>query len=119
MATFFGATPVIAGATSFPEHYSFKTLSKIPVCLLRPSGSIGASTGITFRRRVAFNTDHRGAKVMAASTTETEKLGIKIVSNPTESKLSDLGVRSWHKLISLSLWLVFLYSHLKNLLQLK
>ncbi|XP_047978186.1 uncharacterized protein LOC125220092 [Salvia hispanica] len=29
--------------------------------------------------------------------TETEKLGIKIVKNPPESKLSELGVRSWPK----------------------
>ncbi|KAL8482335.1 hypothetical protein ACS0TY_027866 [Phlomoides rotata] len=34
---------------------------------------------------------------MASSVTETEKLGIKIVKNPPESKLSDLGVRSWPK----------------------
>ncbi|XP_073276670.1 uncharacterized protein [Primulina huaijiensis] len=34
---------------------------------------------------------------MASSTTETEKSGIKIVSNPAEAKLSDLGVRSWPK----------------------
>ncbi|KAG6435207.1 hypothetical protein SASPL_100077 [Salvia splendens] len=29
--------------------------------------------------------------------TETQKLGIKIVKNPPESKLSELGVRSWPK----------------------
>ncbi|CAA0837714.1 RmlC-like cupins superfamily protein [Striga hermonthica] len=31
------------------------------------------------------------------ASTETERLGIKIVKNPPESKLSDLGVRSWPK----------------------
>ncbi|XP_073052690.1 uncharacterized protein [Primulina eburnea] len=93
MTTFVGTSPVAAAATGFP---SFKTLTKNPASL-RPSGRIGASTGFTFRRRIACNTDHRGAKVMAASITETEKWGIKIVSNPTESKLSDLGVRSWPK----------------------
>ncbi|EPS61780.1 hypothetical protein M569_13013 [Genlisea aurea] len=35
---------------------------------------------------------------MASSTpAETEKSGIKILRNPPESKLSDLGVRSWPK----------------------
>ncbi|KAG6431909.1 hypothetical protein SASPL_103481 [Salvia splendens] len=37
----------------------------------------------------------RQLKVIMA--TETEKLGIKIVKNPPESKLSELGVRSWPK----------------------
>ncbi|XP_073135661.1 uncharacterized protein [Henckelia pumila] len=93
MATFVGTS---SSAPSFPNLHSFKTLTKNPVCL-RPSGRFGASIGFTSRRRIALNPHRRGAKIMAASTTETEKSGIKIVSNPTESKLSDLGVRSWPK----------------------
>ncbi|KZV33104.1 hypothetical protein F511_03370 [Dorcoceras hygrometricum] len=93
MATFVGTSPVTAAAAaSFPNLHSLKTLTKSHVCL-RHSGRIGASTGLTYRRRLAS----RGAKTMASATTETEKSGIKIVRNPTDSKLSDLGVRSWPK----------------------
>ncbi|CAI9282057.1 unnamed protein product [Lactuca saligna] len=41
---------------------------------------------------------NRAGFVRASSETmATEKLGIKIVKNPPESKLADLGVRSWPK----------------------
>ncbi|KAG6517228.1 hypothetical protein ZIOFF_020608 [Zingiber officinale] len=35
-----------------------------------------------------------------ADTTATEKLGIKVVRNPPESELADLGVRQWPKYFS-------------------
>ncbi|CAN1302698.1 hypothetical protein LINPERPRIM_LOCUS25580 [Linum perenne] len=37
------------------------------------------------------------AEATGTATTTIEKSGIKIVRNPPESKLSDLGVRSWPK----------------------
>ncbi|KAL8230985.1 hypothetical protein R6Q57_000763 [Mikania cordata] len=43
---------------------------------------------------------HKAQGIIRASSetmTTTEKSGIKIVKNPPESKLTDLGVRSWPK----------------------
>lgn len=51
--------------------------------------------------KVRVKAKARGRLIIMA--TETEKLGIKIVKDPPESTLSDLGVRSWPKSLSLSL----------------
>ncbi|CAH1421941.1 unnamed protein product [Lactuca virosa] len=53
-------------------------------------------TTIKLTSRVYYR--NRGGIIRASSETmATEKLGIKIVKNPPESKLADLGVRSWPK----------------------
>ena len=48
----------------------------------------------------------------------TEKLGIKITNNPPESKLSELGVRSWPKYVSFSLC-VYIICYINAVLNIK
>ncbi|KAL3845738.1 hypothetical protein ACJIZ3_003141 [Penstemon smallii] len=92
-------TSLVFGSSS-PNLNGFETVTKHPVCSVPTKigrGRISSVTGIatgSCNRRLFFK-----SKIIMASTTttETEKLGVKIVKNPPESKLSDLGVRSWPK----------------------
>ncbi|KAI3464236.1 hypothetical protein Pfo_020899 [Paulownia fortunei] len=98
MATF-GTSLVTVGA-SFPNLNGFKTVTKHPVCSVSRKGATGiilvtGSIGSCCPRRCICRLSSSNSKIMASLTTETEKLGIKIVKNPPESKLSELGVRSW------------------------
>ena len=50
-------------------------------------------------------------------TTTTQKLGINVQTNPSESKLSELGVRNWPKFVSASLSLyTCLYMYRNNVM---
>ncbi|KAL8481823.1 hypothetical protein ACS0TY_028102 [Phlomoides rotata] len=71
-----------------------KFVTKHPICSVSPrKASVSVSVGSSSSRFSCSN-----SRIMASSSvTETQKLGIKIVKNPPESKLSDLGVRSWPK----------------------
>ncbi|KAL8485299.1 hypothetical protein ACS0TY_027562 [Phlomoides rotata] len=71
-----------------------KSVTKHPICSVSPrKASVSVSVGSSSSRLSCSN-----SRIMASSSvTETQKLGIKIVKNPPESKLSDLGVRSWPK----------------------
>ncbi|OIT26349.1 PREDICTED: uncharacterized protein LOC109215423 [Nicotiana attenuata] len=44
-----------------------------------------------------LNSRRRGVRIQAADNMATEIAGVKVVKNPPESKLTDLGVRSWPK----------------------
>ncbi|CAN1302696.1 hypothetical protein LINPERPRIM_LOCUS25580 [Linum perenne] len=71
-----------------------------------PPTTAAAFLGFSRRLSTTRSTELRRSRVMATpnkaeatgtATTTIEKSGIKIVRNPPESKLSDLGVRSWPK----------------------
>lgn len=91
----FGTSLVVTtvGASYFPDpNKGFKPVTKQPLlCSISRKGITGLSSNAYARACRLTN-----FKIMA-STTEIEKLGIKIVKNPPESTLSDLGVRSWPK----------------------
>ncbi|KAK4413475.1 hypothetical protein Salat_2760100 [Sesamum alatum] len=100
------ATFGITVGACFPNLNGFKTVTKHPVCsvsrkgvgatgTILVTGSIGSCS--SRRRSCIYRLSSSSSKIMASATTETEKLGIKIVKNPPESKLSELGVRSWPK----------------------
>ena len=42
----------------------------------------------------------RPIRAMAKETVVEEKIGVRVERNPPESRLSDLGVRSWPKYVS-------------------
>ncbi|KAF5792205.1 putative rmlC-like cupin domain superfamily, rmlC-like jelly roll protein [Helianthus annuus] len=60
--------------------------------------SFPSSSTTNLRSRVYYKTRRYQGLIKASSETmTTEKLGITIVKNPPESKLTELGVRSWPK----------------------
>ncbi|XP_051115410.1 uncharacterized protein LOC127240654 [Andrographis paniculata] len=85
---------------SFPNSACFKAESRYHFTSSPPS--VKAATRITpakglvrryFSRRTLVSPNLR----IMASAVETEQQGVKIVRNPSESQLSELGVRSWPK----------------------
>ncbi|XP_076910285.1 uncharacterized protein LOC143567888 [Bidens hawaiensis] len=78
-----------------PCYHNLKPATKHSLSL--PSSSSFCKS--TARVYYNYNTRRYHGIIKASSETMTtvEKLGIKIVKNPTESKLTDLGVRSWPK----------------------
>ncbi|KAL0314024.1 UNVERIFIED_CONTAM: hypothetical protein Sangu_2246800 [Sesamum angustifolium] len=98
------ATFGITVGASFPTVNAFKSVTKHPVCSLPRKGATvttlvtgSIETYSSRHRRCIYLLSSSSSKIMASTTTEIEKLGIKIVKNPPESKLSELGVRSWPK----------------------
>ncbi|CAN0880165.1 hypothetical protein LINGRAHAP2_LOCUS13505 [Linum grandiflorum] len=85
------------------NNNKFTTSTKPKSFLASPPRAAAASLGLSRRESIAWQ--RRRIRVMATpkaeatgtATTTIEKSGIKIVRNPPESKLSDLGVRSWPK----------------------
>ncbi|CAL1356963.1 unnamed protein product [Linum trigynum] len=85
---FIPTKPIILSSTSLdlpPRATAAAFL--LPAKRLRSSES-----GQLLPRRITVMAEGKGT-----ATTITEKSGIKIVRNPPESKLADLGVRSWPK----------------------
>ncbi|XP_011095014.1 uncharacterized protein LOC105174565 [Sesamum indicum] len=98
------ATFGITVGASFPHLNGFKSVTKHPVCSVSRKGATGTilvtgSVGSYSSRhhRYIYRLSSSSSKIMASTTKEIEKLGIKIVKSPPESKLSELGVRSWPK----------------------
>ncbi|KAI7745899.1 hypothetical protein M8C21_005527 [Ambrosia artemisiifolia] len=81
---------------SIPGYHNPKPATKHSVSL--PSSS---SSTTYLQSSVCYNSRRYQTPIRAAAsssdTMTTEKLGIKIVKNPPESKLTELGVRSWPK----------------------
>ncbi|KAG8378574.1 hypothetical protein BUALT_Bualt08G0151000 [Buddleja alternifolia] len=97
MATFSGSSVLATvGGDSFPNLNGFKTVTKHPVSVCLATG-IGIGRGSYCSRRfiISSTSNIKSSNNIIIMAAETEKLGIKIVKNPPESKLSDLGVRSW------------------------
>ncbi|PIN01576.1 hypothetical protein CDL12_25915 [Handroanthus impetiginosus] len=95
-------TGLVTVGASFTNLNNSKTVTKHPVCAASTKAASGIilatrSLGSRCCRRRISRLSSSNFRIMAFSTTETEKLGIKIVQNPPESKLADLGVRSWPK----------------------
>ena len=60
--------------------------------------SFGSSLPFTgARRRTKVGLRRMAKPVVKAETVTIEKSGIKVVRNPPESKLTELGVRKWPK----------------------
>ncbi|KAK9066801.1 hypothetical protein SSX86_014124 [Deinandra increscens subsp. villosa] len=103
LTTFYGATIQSPDLVSIPPGYH----SPKPATNHSPTSFSFSKTKTTthLHSRVCYNSRRfiiiRSASSsetsMSTSTATTEKLGIKIVKNPPESKLSELGVRSWSK----------------------
>ncbi|KAL2513399.1 RmlC-like cupins superfamily protein [Abeliophyllum distichum] len=84
------ASVLTAGVPSVPPRVD-TSYKHLVVCAIPKS----PAKNISIRRGL-------GVKIRAASAAESEsiimeKSGIKVVNNPPESKLSELGVRSWPK----------------------
>ena len=70
---------------------STSTASTYPATKLSSSSSRGRKRCYANRRRAEAETP------IPMATSVIEKSGIKIIKNPPESRLSDLGVRTWPK----------------------
>lgn len=68
---------------------------------LKPTTNHSISTTNKSTTKLHSRVSYKSQKIIKASSetmsTTIEKLGIKIVKNPPETKLTDLGVRSWPK----------------------
>uniref|UniRef100_A0A103JSJ6 (S)-ureidoglycine aminohydrolase cupin domain-containing protein n=1 Tax=Cynara cardunculus var. scolymus TaxID=59895 RepID=A0A103JSJ6_CYNCS len=77
-----------------PTYHNHKPATNHSSISLPSSYSFCKSTPRLYSSSRVYN---RGILRASSETMATEKLGIKIVKNPPESKLTDLGVRSWPK----------------------
>ncbi|GER27640.1 RmlC-like cupins superfamily protein [Striga asiatica] len=84
------ATTTLGGTSCFPN----------PKAVTNPPFRVSSTSHLVLSRRRRRRRRRRplnSITTIKMASTETERLGIKIVKNPPESKLSDLGVRSWPK----------------------